>query len=126
MTDSRQRLFPHLLVAAAAVVALLLASAPASAAPTRVRAVADEYTLTLSRAAVPNKRVRITYVNNGAVPHNLRLRKRGGTSTYMIPTTQPGERKTRTFRLRPGRYNVWCAIGSHRVFGMETTLRVRR
>ena len=125
MTVGRQRLFPLLLVLTALLV-LLVASEPASAAPTRVRAVADEYSLTLSRAAVPNKRVRIRFVNNGAVSHNLRLRRRGGTSTYTIPVTQPGDRRTRTFRLRPGRYDVWCSVGSHRAFGMETTLRVRR
>ena len=61
MTVGRQRLFPFLLVVTALLV-LLVASGPASAAPTRVRAVADEYTLTLSRGAVPNKKVRITYV----------------------------------------------------------------
>ncbi|MGH3038510.1 MAG: hypothetical protein ACRDLZ_03760 [Gaiellaceae bacterium] len=125
MTAGPQRLFPHLLVIAA-VLALLVASGPASAAPTRVRAVADEYTLALSRASVPNKRVRIVFVNNGAVAHNLRLRKRGGGTTYTIPVTQPSDRRTRTFRLRPGRYNVWCSVGSHRPAGMETRLRVRR
>ena len=124
MTVGRQRLLPLLVLIALLV--LLVASEPASAAPTRVRAVADEYSLTLSRTAVPNKRVRIRFVNNGAVSHNLRLRRRGGTNTYTIPVTQPGDRRTRTFRLRPGRYDVWCSVGSHRALGMETNLRVRR
>jgi hypothetical protein len=125
MTAGRQRLFPHVLVAVA-LLALLVLSSTAAAAPTRVRAVADEYSLTLSRSSVPNKRVRIRFVNNGAIAHNLRLRKRAGGTTYSIPLTQPGDSKTRTFRLRPGRYNVWCAVGNHRAFGMETSLRVRR
>jgi plastocyanin len=114
------------LLALVVLFALLVASDPASAAPTRLRVVADEYSLALSRASVPNKRVRIRFVNNGAIPHNLRLRRRGGTTTYRIPVTQPGEGKTRTFRLRPGRYSVWCSVGNHRALGMETALRVRR
>jgi plastocyanin len=125
MTVGRQQLFPFLVVVTALLV-LLVVSGPASAAPTRVRAVADEYSLALSRASVPNKRVRIVFVNKGAIAHNLRLRKRGGGPTYTVPLTQAGDRRKRTFRLRPGRYNVWCSVGSHRVLGMETTLRVRR
>jgi plastocyanin len=125
MTVRRQRLFPHLLVVAG-VVALLVGTSTAAAAPTRLRVVADEYSLALSRSAVPNKRVRITLVNAGGISHNLRLRKNGGTRTFKIAATQPGERTSRTFRLRPGRYTVWCSIGNHRALGMETTLRVRR
>jgi plastocyanin len=125
MTAGRQRLFPYLLVAVA-VLAALVVSSTAAAAPTRVRVVADEYSLALSRSAVPNKKVRITLVNAGGMSHNLRLRKHGGTRTFAIPATQPGERTTRTFRLRPGRYAVWCSIGNHRALGMRATLRVRR
>jgi plastocyanin len=124
MTAGRRRLFPYLLVAVG--VLALLVSSMAAAAPTRVRVVAEEYDLTLSRASVPNKKVRITLVNAGGVSHNLRLRKKGGTRTFAIPATQPGERTTRTFRLSPGRYRVWCSIGNHRALGMRATLRVRR
>ena len=126
MTAGRQRLFPLVLIVVAAALALLVVPSTAAAAPTRVRVVADEFTLTLSRTAVPNKRVRITLVNVGGVSHNLRLRKIGGTRTFRIPVTQPGERTTRTFRLRPARYRLWCSIGNHRALGMQATLRVRR
>jgi Copper binding proteins, plastocyanin/azurin family len=124
MTARRRRLFPYLLVAVGVLV--LLVSSMAAAAPTRVRVVAEEYDLTLSRGSVPNKKVRITLVNSGGLSHNLRLRKNGGTRTFRIPATQPGERTTRTFRLSPGRYRVWCSIGNHRALGMQATLRVRR
>jgi hypothetical protein len=124
MTARWQRLFPYVLVAVG--VLALLVSSTAAAAPTRVRVVAEEYDLTLSRGSVPNKKVRITLVNAGGLSHNLRLRKNGGTRTFAIPATQPGERTTRTFRLSPGRYRVWCSIGNHRALGMQATLRVRR
>lgn len=121
----RRRLFPYLLVAVG-VLALFLLSSTAAAAPTRVRVVAEEYDLTLSRGSVPNKKVRITLINAGGLSHNLRLRKNGGTRTFAIPATPPGERTTRMFRLSPGRYSVWCSIGNHRALGMQATLRARR
>jgi len=113
------------LVALAALV-LLVAPGSAGAYPTRVQAVADEFTLTLSRISVPNKRVRIELVNFGEDPHDLRLRRIGGARTFVIPETLPGERTTRTFDLRPGRYRVWCSVADHREQGMRATLRVRR
>jgi len=91
-----------------------------------VQAVADEFHLTLSRQSVPDKRVRIELANFGEDPHDLRLRRIGGTRTFVIPETLPGQRKTRTFDLRPGRYRVWCSLADHQEQGMRATLRVRR
>ena len=105
---------------------LLVPSGTAAAYPTRVQAMADEFTLALSRISVPNKRVRIELVNFGEDPHDLRLRRVGGTRTFVIPETLPGERTTRTFRLPPGRYRVWCSVADHQEQGMRATLRVRR
>jgi hypothetical protein len=104
---------------------LLLATGTAAAYPTRMQAVADEFTLMLSRTSVPNKRVKIELANFGEDPHDLRLRRIGGTRTLVIPETLPGEQTTRTFDLRPGRYRLWCSIADHRELGMEATLRVR-
>jgi hypothetical protein len=84
------------------LVALLVVSGSAAAFPTRVQAVADEFTLTLSRQSVPNRRVKIELANFGEDAHDLKLRRVGGTRTFAIPETQPGEQTTRTFRLRPG------------------------
>ena len=106
--------------------ALLVVSGSAAAYPTRVQAVADEFTLTLSRQSVPNKRVKIELANFGEDPHDLKLRRIGGTRTFAIPETLPGEQTTRTFRLRPGRYRVWCSVADHHELGMRATLRVRR
>jgi len=111
---------------AIALAVLLLGTGTAAAYPTRVQAVADEFSLVLSRTSVPNKRVKIELANFGEDPHDLRLRRVGGTRTFVIPETLPGERITRTFDLRPGRYQLWCSIADHRERGMRATLRVRR
>ena len=111
-----------------AIAGLLLVTVPGpvGAYPTRVQAVADEFHLTLSRTSVPHKRVKIELANFGEDPHDLKLRRIGGTRTYVIPETLPGEQTTRTFRLRPGRYQVWCSVADHHELGMRATLRVRR
>jgi hypothetical protein len=108
------------------LLALLIVPGSAAAYPTRVQAVADEFRLTLSRTSVPHKRVKIELVNFGEDPHDLKLRRIGGTRTYVIPETLPGAHTTRTFRLRPGRYRVWCSVADHETQGMRATLRVRR
>jgi hypothetical protein len=102
------------------------ASAPAPPPPTRLQAVADEFTLTLSRRWIPNRKVRIELVNFGEDPHDLRLRRIGGTHTFTMAETLPGERRLKTFRLPVGRYRVWCAVDGHRAWGMRATLRVGR
>ncbi len=113
-------------LAALATFVLVAVPGTAGAYPTRVQAVADEFTLTLSRLSVPNKRVKIELANFGEDPHDLRLRRIGGTRTFVIPETLPGERTTRTFDLGPGRYRVWCSVADHHEQGMRATLRVRR
>jgi plastocyanin len=111
----------------ALVLALRAVPAPAAAAfPARLQAVTTEFRLTLSRIRVPAGRVRIELVNYGEDPHDLKLRRVGGTRVYTIPETAPGERTTRTFRLRAGRYRVWCAIADHEAMGMRALLRAYR
>jgi hypothetical protein len=115
---------------AALVLLLALAAAPAAPAsaavayPTRLQVAADEFRLTFSRMKVPAGRVKIELVNYGEDPHDLRLRRIGGTRTVRIPETAPGERTTRTFRLHPGRFHVWCGTADHNSRGMHATLRV--
>jgi len=88
--------------------------------------VSDEFRLTLSRLTVPAGQVRIELVNFGEDPHDLKLRRIGGTRVYTIPETAPGERTVKTFRLARGRYQVWCAVAGHRAAGMRAPLRVVR
>jgi plastocyanin len=127
---SRAAVLPLLAAAALAAFAAgaLRAADPAAGAahPVRLQAGADEFRLTLSRQRVRPGRVRVELVNYGEDPHDLRLKRIGATRVYAIPETAPGERRTRTFRLRAGKYRVWCAVADHRSLGMRATLRVRR
>ena len=94
--------------------------------PARVQAKSDEYSIVLSRQKVPAGLVKIEHVNMGEDPHDLRLRRIGGTHTYVFPKIAAGARVVKTFRLRAGRYHVWCAISDHRAKGMHAMLRVTR
>lgn len=101
-------------------------AAAATAFPTRVQAVADEYRFTLSRIKVPSGRVKIELANFGEDPHNLKLRRIGGTTVHTVGETLPGERTVKTFKLQAGRFKLWCSLADHEALGMTATLRVVR
>lgn len=101
-------------------------AAAATAFPTRVQAVADEYRFTLSRIRVPSGRVKIELANFGEDPHNLKLRRIGGTTVHTVGETLPGERTVKTFKLQAGRFKLWCSLADHEALGMTATLRVVR
>jgi hypothetical protein len=113
------------LIALALLTLLAVTPAGAGAYPARVGVSAGEYWLTLSRLKVPKGLVKVEIVNYGEDPHDLKLRRIGGTRTYSIPETVSGGRNARTWRLRAGRYHVWCAASDHRAKGMHAMLRVR-
>jgi plastocyanin len=114
------------LLALCSVARLEPPAADAAKYPARLMVSSDEFRITLSRAKVPAGRVKIEHVNYGEDPHDLKLQRIGGTRVYSITVTPPGEHRTKTFRLRAGRYHVWCAVGDHRAKGMHAILRVVR
>jgi hypothetical protein len=95
-------------------------------APARVGVGATEFHLVLSRSSVTAGRVTIELQNGGEDVHDLRLRRIGGTRTHRLPLTQSGARSSRTVRLLPGRYRLWCSVADHAHLGMRAVLRVRR
>ena len=111
-----------LLAIGAAVAGL---AAPSASAPARLGVVAKEFRFSLSRTTVKRGPVVIELDNFGEDVHDLRLRRAGGTRTFALPETKPGERAELDVRLRPGRYRLWCSIADHRARGMHATLRVR-
>ena len=94
--------------------------------PARLGVQAEEFHLVLSRASVKAGVVEIELQNVGEDPHDLRVRRVGGTHTFSIPMTAPGKRRSIAIRMRPGRYQLWCSVADHRQLGMQTLLRVRR
>ena len=108
------------------VLAALAAAMPASAlAPVRLQVTAMEFEYRLSRLQLRSGRWSIIeLVNLGQDEHDLRMRRIGGTRTYSIRTTLPGQRRYLAAKFRVGRYNLWCSIADHRARGMRAQLRV--
>jgi plastocyanin len=111
-----------------AVSAALLALTPSVAhAPTRLQVSSTEFELALSRAKVKQGRAIVELVNLGEDPHDLALRRVArGARTYTTKVVSPGEDASISFRLYPGRYQLWCTIGDHRTRGMRATLTVTK
>ena len=107
------------------LIAFVAALSP-HATPARLGVGASEFHLTLSRASVKAGVVQIELQNDGQDPHDLRIRRVGGTHTFSIALTVPGKRRTIAIRLRRGSYRLWCSVADHRALGMQTLLRVRR
>ena len=99
--------------------------APNAAAPARLGVVAKEFRFSLSRATLKRGPAVIELDNFGEDVHDLRLRRLGGTRTYAVAETKPGERRELELRLRPGVYRLWCSVADHRARGMTARLRVR-
>ena len=94
--------------------------------PARVQVVAQEFRYSLSRMKVRSGRVIVELVNRGEDTHDLDMRRVGGTHIFRFPDVQPGHFVDREFKLRPGRYVLWCAVADHNERGMHAVLRVVR
>jgi hypothetical protein len=108
--------------AGALVVAVPTAAAPVN--PARVQVAAEEFRLTLSRLKLKAGPVIVQLANFGEDPHDLKFRRAGGTRTYVIRETAPGEDRDLEVELLPGRFTLWCSIADHRKRGMQATLLV--
>jgi uncharacterized cupredoxin-like copper-binding protein len=96
------------------------------ATPARLGVSATEFHLTLSRPSVKAGVVQIELQNDGEDPHDLRVRRVGGSHTFGIPLVQPGNRRTVAIHVKPGSYRLWCSVADHQQLGMQALLRVRR
>jgi hypothetical protein len=116
--------------AIAAAVTALAVPAAAKAPPSRLLVTAREYSLVLSRATLPRGRAVIQLVDRGQDAHDLVLHRldhgRPIGAGRHVPETEPDAVSTVRWRLRPGRYALWCTLPGHRRLGMHARLRVRR
>jgi uncharacterized cupredoxin-like copper-binding protein len=115
-----------------AVLAALAVFAPAAqAAPARMLVTADEWMLLTSRQVVKAGRVQIQLYNRGEDAHDIaarrvdRLGKGLRGQKLRIRETRPGELGQASWRLRSGKYKLWCTLRSHEALGMRARLRVR-
>ena len=94
--------------------------------PARLGVSATEFHLTLSRPMVRAGVLEIELQNDGQDPHDLRVRRVGGSHTFSIPLVQPGKRRTVAIHVKAGSYRLWCSVADHQALGMQAVLRVRR
>ena len=96
------------------------------ATPARLGVSATEFHLTLSRPSVKAGVVQIELQNDGEDPHDLRVRRVGGSHTFSISLVGPGKHRTLALHMKPGSYKLWCSVADHQQLGMRALLRVRR
>ena len=114
----------------AALLGLAVLAPAAGAAPARMLVTADEWTLLTSRQAVKAGWLQVQLYNRGEDAHDIaarrvdRLGRRVGR-TFRIRETRPGELAEATWRLRSGKYRLWCTLRGHESAGMRAGLRVR-
>jgi plastocyanin len=84
----------------------------------------DEYLIRPQRIRVP-KRVplTVTVVNHGRLGHTFRIRSANHT-VLKLTTIPPGQQASRSFKLAPGTYTMYCALANHEELGMSGTLVV--
>jgi hypothetical protein len=117
--------------AALAIIATGALALPAQArAPTRMLVIAQEWSLTLSRASVPAGAVTVQLYDRGQDAHNLTIRRlsahqRLAGAAQSVALTQSGGLTEATWHLAPGRYELYCSLPGHAVKGMRAYLVVR-
>jgi plastocyanin len=114
----------------AALLALAVLAPAADAAPARMLVTADEWMLLTSRQSIKAGRVQVQLYNRGEDAHDIaarrvdRLGRRVGW-TRRLGETRPGELGEATWRLRSGKYRLWCTLRAHEAAGMRASLRAR-
>ena len=122
---------PHVLAAGLAALAAAGLALPASArAPARMLVTAQEWSLTLSRGTVPAGPLTVQLYNRGQDAHNLNIRRLGQGRRIRGPAqrvalTQSGALSQASWRLPPGRYELYCSLPGHAKLGMRAFLTVR-
>ena len=108
------------------IATLAVGLALVSPAPARMLVTADEWSLVSSRQRIAAGKHEIQLYNRGEDGHDLAARRVGAERTFRIAETRPGQLGEATWRLKPGRYRLWCDLPGHRAAGMRASLRVRR
>jgi hypothetical protein len=98
--------------------------------PARLLVYAQEWSLWPSRTSLPAGRVTVQLWNRGEDAHDLAIRALGrrGAMTGLaqtVGTTNAGALRQGRWRLKPGRYELYCALPGHLQKGMHTLLIVR-
>jgi len=121
---------PRLVVPLAAVVLALgaaLIPASASPAPSYVQITEKEFTITLSRLRLHEGSAIVGVLNAGMDNHDLVIQSNAkGSKPIRFSQLSPGSHTSRTIKLAPGHYTLWCSIANHRQLGMVAPLTVTK
>ena len=117
---------------AVAGVAILAGGGPGAAAPrpaSRLLVYAQEWHLFASRAVLPAGPVSVELWNRGQDAHDLRVRRLSPRGAYgpvdgAAASTDSGQIRSAVWTLRPGRYELYCAMPGHMAAGMHSELTV--
>jgi hypothetical protein len=118
-----------LLAATIAGAAPALGARKARKAPAHLLVYAQEWSLWPSRTSLPSGSVNVELWNRGEDAHDLRLRRlrRGqmvGPIEGAVKVTLSGGLSNGSWKLRPGRYMLYCSMPGHYMRGMHTVLTV--
>ena len=84
----------------------------------------DDYLIRPQSLRVPaGDRLTVNATNRGRLGHTFRIRG-ASRNVLAITTIEPGETKSREFRLAPGTYRMYCVLANHEELGMYGTLKV--
>jgi uncharacterized cupredoxin-like copper-binding protein len=90
---------------------------------------AQEWSLWPSRSSLPAGRVTVQLFNRGQDAHDLRIRRlrRGEVvgRSQGVRVTPSGTLHQATWKLGPGRYELYCSLPGHRHRGMHARILVR-
>jgi hypothetical protein len=124
---------PAVCAAAMAVAAVLVPAGDAASSavrhPARMLVYAQEWSLWASRGTLPSGPVIVQLSNRGQDAHDLHVRRldrhnRLVGSAQALGVTESGARGQTTWRLRPGRYELYCSLPGHFQRGMHTIVVV--
>jgi plastocyanin len=100
------------------------AGAPVRTSDTSFTITLDDYLIRPQQIRVPKgKKLTVTVVNHGRLGHTFRIRSVNHTVLAMT-TIRPGASMTRSFKLAPGNYTMFCALANHEELGMSGKLTV--
>jgi uncharacterized cupredoxin-like copper-binding protein len=98
------------------------ASTPATAGGGAVTISETEFKLAPKDATAKAGKVTIEAKNDGQIVHNLEVE--GNGVEKKTADLQPGSNGKLALNLKPGKYEMYCAIDGHRASGMEGTITV--
>jgi hypothetical protein len=91
----------------------------------RMQVVAREFSLALSRQALPAGRAAIELVNQGQDPHDLRVERADAPSTgFSFALARPHAVASQKLDLTAGEWKLYCTLPGHEALGMSARITV--